>query len=342
MIARVCAGVRCHTEGAYWPAMVEDVLAGEALLSRLRGAGLERPPADPEFAGNLVAVLEEAASAARELPPEVTVRVTKNGLRQVLLCEQHLVASLRLGNRPASLDLVRGRLLDRVFVQVAVGVPFTGDPVDDALAGALVAGDVDLVDDWDALMTDEQDEVRRAVSGWGSELTHRWPSLPANALVRFQEPLRVELAGGRIVLVGRVDLMLGRPSVERAGTTLIDVKGGKRRYDDIHDAGWYALLETIRCAQPFQAGNYYLRDGALVLDVVDRDWLEREAIRVADGVRRLIRLAAGAAPGTTPTGICPWCPVFDTCEPGRRHAGESGMDVVAPVDEDDEDDDDDF
>jgi hypothetical protein len=143
------------------------------------------------------------------------------------------------------------------------------------------------------------------------------------------------------VLSGRVDLVVGRPSADRAGTTLIDFKGGKRRYDDIHDAGWYALLETIRHAQPFQSGNYYLRDGGLELRVVDREWLEREVARVADGVGRLVRLAAGATARTTPTGLCPWCPAFESCEPGRRHAAESGMDVEAPEDEDDQDDDDD-
>src|SRR3989442_739008 len=88
---------------------------------------------------------------------------------------------------------------------------------------------------------DAPGRVRATVSISANELNARWPALPANAHFRLQEPLRAELAAGRVVLAGRVDLALGGPTPDRAGSTLIDIKSGKRHYDDVADAGWYAV-----------------------------------------------------------------------------------------------------
>jgi hypothetical protein len=167
--------------------MIEEAQTRGRLLGQLRGAGLERPPLDPDLAADLMDPLEQAAAPAEtELAHDITVRVSKNRLRQVLLCEEHLMATLRQGRGPASADLVMGKLLDRVVAQLVAGYPFARDPVDDALTGARVANEIDLVDDWDALTTDDQSDVRHVVNKAASELADRWPSLPGNALVRLQ------------------------------------------------------------------------------------------------------------------------------------------------------------
>jgi hypothetical protein len=151
--------------------MIEEVPTAGSLLGQLRGAGLDRPPLDPTLATDLIDVLETAAAPAEtELPRDVTVRVNKNRLRQVLRCEEHLMASIRQDRGPASAELVRGQLLDRVVAQLVAGYPFARDPVDDALAGARVAREFHVVDDWDALTTDEQNDVRHAVNKAASEL----------------------------------------------------------------------------------------------------------------------------------------------------------------------------
>ncbi|MHB8465982.1 MAG: hypothetical protein ACYDD7_14270, partial [Acidimicrobiales bacterium] len=130
-------------------------------------------------------------------------------------------------------------------------------------------------------------------------------------------------------------LALGRPSAARAGTTRGDVKSGRRRYDDALDADWYAVLETMRHgAPPFQSGSYYLRDGGLDVAVYDPERVERAVTRVADGVARLVRLAAGEVPSVTPNGLCQWCPAFAGCEPGRAHAAEGGYDPATWADDD--------
>ncbi len=120
------------------------------------------------------------------------------------------------------------------------------------------------------------------------------------------------------------------------------MKSGKRRHDDALDAGWYAVLETIRHrAAPFQVGTYYLLDGSLDLAVLDGARLVQAARRVADGIERLVGLALGSPPTTSPNGLCPWCPALASCEAGRRYVAEQGMPVNDDVDviDDDEDED---
>ena len=314
---------------------MDDIPAGQALLDLLRGAGLARPFVDPDVDGYLRDEMGRAVADVGHVPPEVVVRISKKRVREVLLCEQHLVASLEPEGGALSLELVVGLLLDRLFSLVVIGHPVGGDPFGTAVRAAAVAGDVQAVEGLEALPPDDRLEVEERVGTIGRLLADRWPALPPNAYPRLQEPLRAELAGGRVVLSGRVDLALGRPTLDRAGTTLVDVKSGKRRYDDALDADWYAVLEALRHrAPPFQSGSYYLRDGGLDMAVFDAPRLERAAARVADGVSRLVRLAAGEPPTVTPNGLCAWCPALATCGPGRAHAAEQGYDAIAWDDDD--------
>jgi hypothetical protein len=300
---------------------------------------VERPLIEPDVEWHLRHELEQATSGIGDVSPGVVVRVSKKHLRQVLLCERHLVASLAPAPEEPSLDLIAGMLLDRLFGLVVLGHPIDEDPLGEALSAAAVAGDGDLVGAFHSLPVEDQEEVRDRIAVQGRTLAARWPPLPPTALVRLQEPLRAELAGGRVVLSGRVDLALGRPTAERSGTTLVDVKSGKRRYDDALDADWYAVLEALRHrVPPFQSGSYYVRDGGIDLAVYDTGRLARAAARVAEGVARLVRLAAGEAPTMTPNGLCPWCPAFARCEVGRAHAANEGLDAATWVDEDDDDD----
>jgi hypothetical protein len=316
----------------------EDTPSRERLLSVLRGEGVERPVLDPMVAEWIRSDLEDAAAAGGRLPVETTVRVTKSRLRQVLTCERGVVEDLTASPGIKSPDLVRGQLLDRIFALVVVGWAPGVDPVRDALGAAGVSGDTALSDAWQALTASEKEEVREEVVAGATSMAARWPVLPANASARLQELLVVELAGGRIVLSGRVDLAVGRPTPGRSGTTLVDVKSGRRRHDDVLDADWYAVLESVRHrAPPFQAGNYYLRDGSLVLHTYDEARLERSCARVADGVARLARMAAGAVPVTSPGPSCAWCPGLKGCSPGRQHLSErDGIESPRMTDPEDE------
>lgn len=324
-----------------------DSPAGPALLEQLRGSGKSRPLDDPRLARRLSRLLEEASGQLPDLPADVTIRVTKRHVQRVLACEQHLVASLQEARR-ATLDMVSGQLLDHLFSLVIARRsidedPIGQDPLGAALSAARISSDHGLLSDWESLAVDDQTELRYTVESLASELIRRWPILPSNALVRLQETLRIPLTGGRVVLTGRVDLVLGHPGPRRAGCTLIDLKAGTRRYEDREDAAWYALLETLRHEMmPFQTGNYYLRDGGLTLDVVTSEMLERQAGRVAEAVRRMADLGQGRAPIPTPSDLCPWCPALPGCDTGRKYARARDLEGASPPPQREDDDDDDW
>ncbi len=319
--------------------------SGEALLNRIRAVDVTRPEVDLAVAGQVRSTLEDAVRpAVGEIPDGVTVRITKARIHQVLTCERHLVARLDEAVRQSP-DLVRGRVLDRLFAQVAQGFGVSDDPVGDALEAAEADGDRSLAVDWAALSSGDQVEVVEKVREVIAALSSRWPRLPPNAFVRLQETICSELAGGRVVLSGRVDLMVGKPTATHVGTTMIDIKGGRWRFQDSFDAGWYALIETLRHGvPPFQTGTYYLRDGALDLTVVSDDLLSQWTSRLADAAERLSQLAAGRAPVTTPNPLCPWCPALPACQPGRDFVEATGTSLTGDVydDETEEDDVDEF
>ena len=60
--------------------------------------------------------------------------------------------------------------------------------------------------------------------------------------------LRADLAGGSLVLSGRVDLMLGPPDRDpsAASRLVIDLKSGDARPEYVEDLRFYALLMCLR------------------------------------------------------------------------------------------------
>jgi hypothetical protein len=308
---------------------MDNPLAGPELLSLIRGIAFERPLLDPDRYSDVLLMLENAAGDACKLPAGVVVRVTKSKVNSILRCERGFLADLGVADDIVSPAVIRGQLLDYSFAQVAVGTALSVSPTDDALSAAEAAGDLQLLARWDLLSDEERDEVRPLVDGLAKNLAERWPNLPDSAYQRLQENLRVSLADGRVLMSGRLDLVLALPAADHAASTLIDVKGGKRGYNDNDDAWWYAVLETLRhSAQPFQVGNYYLSDGYLALQQVTRDILLERTARIAGAVARLVALALGADPSVTPNPLCERCPEFEVCTKGRVYAEDRGLDPL--------------
>ena len=298
------------------------VIEGDGLLRRLRGDGVPRPEVDPGLAGGLRDWLEDGlAAAVGSLPSEVeTVRVNKESLSQVLLCEAHLVARRR-APRVVTVELARGSLVDALFRQwVTTGL--VEDPWADALAALEADGDGDGVVSFVAgLPATQRSRMMAEVAEHGADIVARWPALSPAWLPRTQERLEVPLCGGRVVLAGVVDLVLGTPAQDRASVCLVELKSGTRRIEHRGDLHFYALLEALRSgAPPFRIATYYSATGELDAERVDEDTLVHALARVLDGALRLCRLAAGAEPGRTPNHLCAWCAGLRDCAPGRRRA----------------------
>jgi hypothetical protein len=296
---------------------------GPVLLDRLRDNGSPRPVVDPGLAGGLRDWLEDGlADAVADLPPDLDpVRVTKEVLNQVLVCEAHLVAR-REAPRVITPALARGSLVDALF-RHWVTAGRMEDPWADALDALRVDGDGDsIVAFVDALADDSRRTLADEVVAQAATIVSGWP-IPSPAwLARTQERLVVPLAGGRVVLSGVLDLSFGGPAGERASVCVVELKSGRRRIEHRGDLHVYALLETLRSgAPPFRIATYYTRTGELDVEPVSEDVLVGAVQRVLDGAVRLCRLAAGAAPARTPNPLCAWCVGLPGCGPGQTRAG---------------------
>jgi hypothetical protein len=248
------------------------------------------------------------------------VRVTKETLTGVLLCEAHLVAR-RIAPRTVTVELVRGTLVDALFRQWVT----TGrleEPWADAVGAVRVDGDSDIVEFLDGLAADQRQELAEEVALHAAGIVSRWPVPSPAWLPRTQERLVVPLAGGRVVMSGVVDLAFGGPAGERASVCVVEIKSGRRRIDHRADLHFYALLETLRSgAPPFRIATYYTRTGELDVEPVSDDVLVGALQRVLAGTLRLCRMAGGTEPARTANALCAWCSDLPQCEPGQQRAG---------------------
>ena len=294
-------------------------LRGATLIGRLLGEGSDRPRVDPGLAGGLRDWLEDelAAPVAALGDQNGPVRVTKETLNQVLVCESHLVAR-RGAPRRMTEELARGSLVDAAFRQwITTGR--LDDPWADSLAAMEATGDSDgVVAFVGALPSARRHALADELAAHGAVLTAAWPVPSPTWLARTQERLTVPLAGGRIVMSGVVDLAFGAPSSGNASVCIVEVKSGRRKVEHRGDLHLYALMETLRSgAPPFRVATYYTATGELDVEPVGREVLVGALHRVHCGATALCRLAAGGEPARSPNALCGWCAGLASCPPGR-------------------------
>jgi hypothetical protein len=299
------------------------------VLRLLRGDPADRPASDPGVVEAARAHLGAAAAAwAGTIPDGVVVRVTKDSVVGVRRCElRHLFdLAIRLEPQKGAVApaLVRGRLLDALFRQVATTGTVGADPVADALAAGAADGE-DIAGDLAGLEEADRLQVCDEVAAAARRLVGTWPQLPTGAGLRTQERVLVSLAGGRVLLSGRPDLAVGRPGRHRTGVLIVEAKSGGFRPAHLEELRFYALLEALRWGvAPFRTAVWCLGDGRIEVLDVDADLVWSEALRVGDAITRLTRLAAGEAPRPSANPLCPSCPLVDGCPDGTRQVALAG------------------
>jgi hypothetical protein len=327
------------------PAGILRGVRDAVVLRALRGDPAARAAPDPSLIAAARAHLEAAAAGWVEALPEgVIVRVTKDAVAGVRRCELRHVAELAARDvphdRPLPPALVRGRLLDALFRQVATSGSVGDDPVADAVAACAIEDD-DVGSALLALDEDDRALVRDEVVAAARRLASDWPVMPAGSGLRTQERILVELAGGRVVLSGRPDLTVGRPTRLRAGVLVVEAKSGGFRAAHLDELRFYVLLEALRWqVAPFRAVVWSLGEGRIEVLDVDADLVWSETLRVADAVARLARLAAGEVPRASGNPLCPSCPLVGSCPDGLRQVALAGGALPDDVDDEDEDEDD--
>jgi hypothetical protein len=158
--------------------------------------------------------------------------------------------------------------------------------------------------DGDRFLVEAETRVARVVAavppldpGW-------WP--------RVEEPVRVRLAGGAVVVTGRLDVLLGGPPTERPGI-VVEVKGG-RWYDGMRaDAHLYALLVGLRDGVAPAGVVTLVADGTTHVEPIRPGLLTHAGERLEQALRTAAALAAGEVPEARPGAHCAHCPVRPDC-----------------------------
>ncbi len=235
------------------------------MLALLRGVGAPRPRFDPGLAGGLRAWLEDAAwsvtsSRGDKEPPLVL------GPRRLLGTAS---GSWRLDlPEPAGDEVPEAnhhltrRLIHALFRHL-VTAGSIGAPLAEALDALAVSGADDVADRVSALEPDGAAPLWRT----------RWPSTRAisRALVprfapswlpRTDDRIAIPLAGGRVVLRGVFDLLVGTPSPERASLSALGLSTDGPWARERRTLHYLALLETLRSGTPpFRLALWRPRNG---------------------------------------------------------------------------------
>jgi RecB family exonuclease len=250
------------------------------------------------------------------------LRISKGSLNDLEHCEGLFDARLRREGPPFahSEQSAAGALFHKAIeVDVGSGQRFDVRMIAERAADRLTGDDSSFVRHWDGV--DELDrfallaEATRRIDRFRAS----FPSLGAGgaALPVPELKLGVELAGGRVVLSGKVDLVLLRP-VEGAprnpARLAVDLKTGAPRTEHAEDMRFYALLIALRYGvPPYRVATLFLESGEWQAEDVTDETLGRAADRVLAAARTALELHQGSDPSLRPGPWCAWCPRRETC-----------------------------
>lgn len=305
----------CDTDGA-------DPLAALApaqrrVLTDLMALGQSRPRFDPSIAASVRDELERAVGPIVEPLAGQTLSVSKHQLSRVHACEAHYQAELDEPFTWNSRNAVGTVVHRAVELSVAAGedrMPL--DLVERAMTSLLAEDPRNTMRDY---LLAAPDAVREEVRAHANEVLVKfvecWPPLKARWRPRAEMRIRVELCGGKVELVGRVDLALGLPEGDVARELFVDLKTGRSYPSHLDDLRFYALVQLLRAGvPPFRVASYYFDTATFHFEDVTNESLEIALRRTIDGIAKLCALRFGERPPTiTPGPTCTYCRLNATC-----------------------------
>ena len=183
-------------------------------------------------------------------------------------------------------------------------------------AERLIEQDRGFAEHWNGL--DALDRAERLADAAASLAQFRelFPPIPRGWQPVSEQSLRTRVAGGLVVLSGRLDLVLGRRR-----RLLIDFKTGDARPAHAEDMRFYALLCTLTFGRPpYRVASVFLQSMEWQAEDVTEGTLDLAAHRVIETATGAAELLGGATPDLTAGPHCGWCPRAATCPEARRHA----------------------
>ena len=258
------------------PGGLAEAAGGAEVLALLRGDASTRPGFDPGLAGGLRAWLEDAAygvvASRGDLAPPLVL-----GPREVLQGDRVEPAGRGLAEREptereptdslqklstdsfrgtgrgaedgTSEEALLGRLVHALFRQLVMGGSL-GDPWRDALDGLAAVGSTDVVRQCEALDGPERTALAGRVAAHAGHLVDLLPRLAPGWMPRTDDRVAIPLAGGRDVLHGMFDLLVGRSRPGAASLCALGLTTGRPWAWERRSLHFLALLETLRSGSP--------------------------------------------------------------------------------------------
>jgi hypothetical protein len=237
------ATTEAETAAAATPAARDEVLA------LLREGSERRPRFHPGLAGGLRAWLEDGASElvgarGEDAPP-------------LFLGPRLLWSGAGSPGDPSMRDpdpypmrLVQSCLVRSLFRQM-VTTGRVGDPMADALDALRVdPGRRDMVRHIDELDGERRAALASELATHAAHLVNLTPRFAPGWLPRTDDRVAIPLAGGRVVLCGVFDLLVGAPRPGTATLCAVGLTTGGRWAQARMALHYLALLETLRSGTP--------------------------------------------------------------------------------------------
>jgi hypothetical protein len=228
------------------PPQPVDRGAGGDVLALLRGDTSARPRFDPGLAGGLRAWLEDAAyemvAGRGEHAPTLFL-----GPRQLLgsPTEHHE----RDGGERLSEEVVLSRLVHALFRQL-VHTGDIDDPLCDALEALRASEGTAVVHHVASLRSSARSALAEAVASHAGNLRSQVPRFAPGWMPRTDDRVATPLAGGRVVLHGVFDLIVGLPQPGTASLCALCLATGGPWAWHRRSLHYLALLETLRTGTP--------------------------------------------------------------------------------------------
>jgi len=295
-------------------------------LAVLRRSG-EPVVFDPDLLADIRTEMHIALDEFDErLRPNQQVFVNKHAIATVLDCEEFHVLPDDFEWKPAT---AKGQVAHRA---IQLTLSWRGE-----------ANPTDLVDEAMARLADEERGIGVWIAGLSpadeadlrgqsvervTKFMESFPPLDKRSNPMTESAVRWPNEGS-IVLQGKVDLVMGRPSGDESRKVIIDLKTGRPSVRHRQDLGFYALLETLaKGVPPRKVATFYLDASEAQVEDVSERLLRTALRRTLDGINAIVELEAEGRPPVRRPGVtCRWCPLTDTCTDGQTYlAGQSSLD----------------
>ncbi len=306
--------------------------AQHRVLADLLALGQPRPRFDPDLGHHLRRQLETALDPVADSLPVEELWVDKRQLGQIHACEAHWRAEREVIGFDWSARTAAGTVIHKA-IELSISSRTEAvalDLVDHAMAA--LAEDTRRASPRPWLLTAtplELADLRGRAHDTVVKFQECWPRLQAAWAPRTETGIGAELCGSRVVLWGRVDLVLGVARGDEARSLIVDLKTGRSYPGHLDDLRFYALVQTLRIGvPPFRVASYYLDTATFHAEDVTVEMLEVAVRRTIDGAVKMAGLMApDSAPAISPGPTCAWCALRHRCEgPARYEASRADPD----------------